>query len=198
VALVGLLCAPLAAEAGSLQVAWNPSPGPVGGYIVYWGTAPGTYTGSADVGNQTTYVIDGLTAGVTYYVVVRAYSLARVLSVPSNEASGLVGDGLFIDNPLSAGVDSIRAAHIAELRIRINALRAANGLTAALWTDAILVAGTTTVKAVHFSELRSALNAVYVKVGRTPPAFTDPALGGSVPIKAVHVMELRSAILALE
>jgi hypothetical protein len=91
----------------------------------------------------------------------------------------------------------MRLAHITELRVRINALRAARNLPAMSWTPT--VAGATMIRTGAITELRSALNAVYVSLRKTPPAYTDPVLTpGSTMLKAVHIRELRAAVVALE
>ena len=95
-----LLLTPLTAHAGRVTLAWDPSlSGNVTGYTVHYGTASGVYTGSVDAGNQTTYTVTGLTRGVTYFFVVRAYSPSGS-SAPSNEVSGVsVNSPPTITNP---------------------------------------------------------------------------------------------------
>ena len=68
---------------GSLIVNWSTVAGATG-YIVRWGTEPGRYDFSANVGNVTSYVITGLTHDTTYYVVVFADNGAGS-SLPSVE-----------------------------------------------------------------------------------------------------------------
>ncbi len=105
--------------------------------------------------------------------------------------------GPFTDDPLTVAATPIRAAHVTELRERVNSLRARFGLTASLWTDPALPG--VVVKAAHIDELRSRLQDVYSSAGRTPPFFTDPILTpGQTIIKAVHIAELRTAVLAIE
>lgn len=201
VVMVGALFAPPVVYAGSINLAWDASSSAVAGYVVYYGTSSGVYSGSADAGNQLTFTVNGLTNGVRYYFVVKAYSIsstAGIFSGPSNEVNGLVPGSLFTDDPLTPGVHAMRAVHIIELRTRINALRATYGLPAAVWTDATLGSGSTTIKAIHFTEMRSALNAVYAARARTPPTYTDLTLvAGSTLIKAAHIAELRAAVLAV-
>lgn len=43
------------------------------GYKLYYGTSPGTYSTSIDVGNVTTYTVPNLDWGTTYYLTVSAY-----------------------------------------------------------------------------------------------------------------------------
>jgi hypothetical protein len=77
------------AQAGSLKFAWDPSPDPtVVGYVVVYGTVPGVYPYSLDVGNQTTATVYGLAGGPIYYFAVEAYSFSGGFSVLSNVVSG--------------------------------------------------------------------------------------------------------------
>ena len=97
------------------------------------------------------------------------------------------------------GTTAPRALHFLELRTRIAALRAREGLPAVRWTDPVLTVGVTPVKRVHLTELRAALDAAYETAGRRRPTYTDGIVtAGMTAIKAVHVVELRDAILALE
>src|SRR6185436_12455277 len=67
----------------------NGTPDPaVIGYVVLYGTTLGTYTGTLDVGNQTSATVRGLADGQAYYFVVQAYSSAGNLSTFSNIATG--------------------------------------------------------------------------------------------------------------
>ena len=91
-----VLCAALFAAgnayAGYISLAWDPSPDPVAGYTVYWGTSSGNYTASVNT-TQTSHTVQGLTNGVRYYFVVRAYSSSGVQSAPSNEVNGIPSNG---------------------------------------------------------------------------------------------------------
>jgi uncharacterized membrane protein len=104
----------------------------------------------------------------------------------------------FSDDPLVAGVTAIRAAHIAELRARIDAVRARYGLAAFPYTNGSIIAGTSVVMAVDVSEMRAALAQAYTSGSLPPPTYTDPGLGAGTIVKAVHIAELRSALLAIE
>jgi fibronectin type 3 domain-containing protein len=57
------------------------------GYKIYYGTASGQYTTTIDVPNPglTTYVVDGLGIGMTYYFAVTAVSASGVESAFSPE-----------------------------------------------------------------------------------------------------------------
>ena len=79
-----------ALEASPVTVAWDANSEP-DGYVVYYGTAPGVYTVSVDVGNQTSWQFD-LVAGEKYYFAVRAYDSAGLYSALSNEVSAVAGE----------------------------------------------------------------------------------------------------------
>src|SRR4051794_39438214 len=95
-----------AAEAASITLAWDPSPDPVGGYIIYWGTQSGQYTQQLNVGRTTTMQVTGLTAGNPYYFTVRAYNSAGALSAPSTEVSRRVGGPFSVPGEFSGDFKS--------------------------------------------------------------------------------------------
>ena len=77
------------ANAATLTLAWNRSPEPdIAGYVVHWGTQPGAYTSSSNVGNVTTQQVTGLADGTVYYFAVKAYNTAGLMSGYSSEVSG--------------------------------------------------------------------------------------------------------------
>lgn len=103
------------------------------------------------------------------------------------------GPPTFTDDPLVAGVTTIKAVHITELRQTVDQLRARAGLPASVWTDTQLSGNI--IKAVHITELRARLNEARAALGLSNPAYTDPTLSvGSTPIKAAHVQELRDRV----
>ena len=75
--------------------------------------------------------------------------------------------------PISSARDSDQGCPFRELRARIAALRAGEGLSTVRWTDPVLTIGVTPIKGVHLTELRRALDAVYESVGRPRPNYTD-------------------------
>jgi hypothetical protein len=75
-----------AAHAADVTVAWDPNPEPeVAGYKIYYGTTPGSYAASVNVGNITSTVVSGLEAGITYYFAAVAYDSQGSESGFSNE-----------------------------------------------------------------------------------------------------------------
>jgi CSLREA domain-containing protein len=107
----------------------------------------------------------------------------------------------FTDDPLTVGITTVKAVHVTELRIRIDAVRIARGLSGYAWTDSSLDPGASFIRAQHIIDLRTALGQAYVQAGRTPPTYaTDPPpdLAPGVVVKAAHLAEIRAAILAIE
>jgi hypothetical protein len=85
-ALLALCAAP--AFAGSVTVTWDRNTEPdVVSYSVFWGTQSGVYTFSQAVGNVTTYTVNDLTPGATYYFAVQAVSSDGLTSPLSQEVS---------------------------------------------------------------------------------------------------------------
>ena len=83
------------AFAGTATLSWNaPTTNADGtpltdlaGYKVYYGTSSHTYSQNIDVGNVTTYTVNNLTDGLTYYFAVTAYDTGSNESAYSNEVS---------------------------------------------------------------------------------------------------------------
>ena len=79
------------AQAATVKLAWDAAPAPVVGYRLYWGNVSGLYVDSIDVGNQTSYQLNGLPDGTPYYFVLRAYTASGILSSASVEVSKRAG-----------------------------------------------------------------------------------------------------------
>ncbi|QNK58324.1 fibronectin type III domain-containing protein [Paenibacillus sp. PAMC21692] len=73
---------------GNLAVEWQSVPGATG-YKLKYGTTPGTYPNTIDVGNNLGQLITGLTPGTIYYFVVTAYN-GRGESGASSEMTAAV------------------------------------------------------------------------------------------------------------
>ncbi len=73
VASVGLLSTPQ--FAGTRTVSWNPSAGATG-YKLHYGTQPGDYSTTVNVGNKTQHVLPNLDDCITWYFAVSAYNTA--------------------------------------------------------------------------------------------------------------------------
>ena len=122
----------------------------------------------------------------------------RLLAVITDRGISLVRtDALaFTDEVLQPGLTPLKAAHISELRARIDAQRTRFGLASFGWTDAAL--GGVVARAIHVSEMRTALQQAYSSAGWAPPVFAETLSPGITVVKAAHVAELRRAVLTLE
>jgi regulation of enolase protein 1 (concanavalin A-like superfamily) len=90
--LAALFVAVSTAQADVVTLAWDPNPPTesVAGYRLAYGTAPGIYTTTVDVGNVTTWPLT-LAPGVRYYFAVLAYDVAGGMSAYSIELAEDVG-----------------------------------------------------------------------------------------------------------
>ena len=89
--LLAIACA-RSSEAADVTLAWDPpGDGLATGFVLYYGTASQSYTQQVNVGLVTSYTVNGLSAGTTYYFAVRSYNAAGVLSGFSEEVSGTTG-----------------------------------------------------------------------------------------------------------
>lgn len=93
---VALLCLlfTISAQGGHLVIVWEPNPeADVAGYVLYYGTRPGSYQVSVDVGTRTRVQVGPLQDSVRYYFAVSAYDTWNNESALSREVSGVVGQG---------------------------------------------------------------------------------------------------------
>jgi hypothetical protein len=78
---------PAAAQTTTVTATWEANTDSLTrGYILYYGTSPGSYQWSQDTGAQTSAQIT-LSQGSRYYFIVRAYDATGVLGPPSTEAT---------------------------------------------------------------------------------------------------------------
>jgi hypothetical protein len=90
VALLLLLCCPRLSAAAELTLAWDPpADGLTAGYLIFVGTSPQSYSTQVNAGSATSFTVSGLSSGMTYYFVVRAYSASGALSAPSTEVQAI-------------------------------------------------------------------------------------------------------------
>ncbi len=86
---IGLFLVSGHTPAETVNLAWSaPTEGPVpAGYLVYYGTSSHTYGSVINAGNVTTFAIDELAAGNTYYFAVTSYDDVGTQSGYSNEVN---------------------------------------------------------------------------------------------------------------
>ena len=102
----------------------------------------------------------------------------------------------FTDDPIVSGETPIKAVHFTELRMRIDDLRGAHGLSAFPWTDSALAPGGA-IRSVHMSELRTALRQAYDAACRSID-FNTTSVQPGLEVRASDVNELRRAVATLE
>jgi microcystin-dependent protein len=140
-----------------------------------------------------THVIDLASMTVT----ARCRNGAADQTSPVGAVLAVESTGPYTDATLTVASTFVKAAHITELRSRIDSARAAHGLSAFAYTDPALTATSTVVRAQHILDLRTALSQVYTQLGQPQPVYTDPSLGAGTTLKAAHVSELRTAAAAV-
>jgi hypothetical protein len=124
-----------------------------------------------------------------YIYAVRAVSTVGQRSAYSApDASTTVG---FIDNPLQAGSTLVRALHVNQIRIAIDALRAVAGLSP---TPGTMASVGSPIRAVDIEELRSGVAEARQQLGLAARTFGDSAPLLSKIIEATHLEELRASV----
>jgi uncharacterized repeat protein (TIGR01451 family) len=99
---------------------------------------------------------------------------------------------VFTDDPLEAGVTTVKAAHVNELRAAVAAMRNAAGVTPFAFTDPVL--SNAFIRWYHWAELRTAVEEARSALGLVGATYSDPVLDAGTKIKAAHLRELRSAV----
>lgn len=87
------------AGADSIQLAWDPSPDVVSGYIVYVGSQSGTYSVIYDVGNNLAFTLPTVIAGQPYYFAVASYTPGPRIGSLSPEVVGYSNMPPTLENP---------------------------------------------------------------------------------------------------
>src|SRR5262245_45748815 len=129
-------------SATTMQLSWSPKSEPdLAGYRLRYGTSPGTYTQTINVGNVTSYSISGLDSSLTYYFVLHAYDGAGNVSLPSNEASGkpsiVVGPAPAVASALEVASGSVYILQSGQHSIRVTGANFQSGAAASLGSGVI-------------------------------------------------------------
>lgn len=132
----------------------------------------------------------GLGGSVAYLYRVRAVDAQGNVSSFSNIDHATTMS--YTDDPLVAASTVIKAQHINELRVAVNAVRTAAVLPQASWTDASLPG--VFIKAVHITELRQNLDQALQVIGLATPIYTDQTLSAGLLVKRAHVEEIRQTV----
>jgi len=141
--------------------------------------------------NSTVYTDNAVSPTTAYLYKVRAVdSLGAFSPYSSIDAATTL---IFTDDPLITASTLIRAIHVTQLRTAVNAMRAAAGLTAAVFTDPTVTTGMY-IRAVHINELRNALAAARSTIGLSTIGFTDSSLTTGYAVRRLHFLELRDGV----
>jgi hypothetical protein len=181
-----------AATATTVNLAWTASAGatPSTTYEVARSSAGSPFATVRTTSN--TSIADAVVAGTTYIYKVRAVD--GTVGNSGYSVPDVATTIFFTDDPLIPQVTKVKIVHLTELRLAVNALRAAAGLSASTFTDPTVTTATK-IKAVHFQELRTPLNQARTSLGLSAVTFTDAALvPASTKVRAVHLQELRSSV----
>lgn len=123
----------------------------------------------------------------TYIYEVQAVDSQGGVSLPSGIDTATTVQ--FVDDPLVTGVTPIKAVHLQQVQVAVNAFRASAGLPAAVFSNSALI------RAADIAELRTALAEARAVLGLPPIVYTDSGLvAGSTLVKAAHVQEIRNAV----
>jgi YD repeat-containing protein len=144
--------------------------------------------------SSTTFPDTNVSRGNTFLYRVRAVDGSGNASAPSSVVFGTAVT--FVDDPIFINSTKVKADHVNDLRVAVNGVRRAAGLTDAVWGETVSTG--TPVRASHVQELRDSLNGGLVGLGLPTPSFDDATLhtgeNGSTPtpIRKVHFEQLRT------
>lgn len=170
---------------------------------ISWGATAGAdhYEVERSPNLSTSYtVIAGNVTGTSFtdttVVSVNAY-LYRVRAVsaggsPSPYSSSDVATAIsFTDDTLTAGSTSVKRAHLIDLRLAVDAVRAVANQGAVSWAEAI-TAGSTPVRASHITELRTKLDEARSALNLSPCSYTS--IAANDPVQKAHFEQLRQCV----
>jgi hypothetical protein len=144
--------------------------------------------------NPTTnsFTDNGVVGNATYLYRVRAVDASG--ACPSEFSNiDLATTIIFTDDPLVAQSTIIKANHVSQLRLAVNAVRAAAGMGAFSWFEDPLQQGMTTVKAQHITQLRDNLNPALTALGFSELP-SDPGIAQGSIIYANHLQAFRNKV----
>jgi len=178
-----------ASSASVIGVAWTPTADATD-YNVYRSTLGGLFTLLTTVSAPTTsFNNTGLTPNQTYVYKISTLNGATESALSAADAATTL---IFTDPTLSSSI-LVKKTHLDELRVAVNAMRAAAGLPDAVFTDSTIIAQSTLVKRLHIIELRTALDEARAALGLAALNYTDNNItAGSTTIKDEHFAELRA------
>ncbi|MBV9495216.1 MAG: S8 family serine peptidase, partial [Acidobacteria bacterium] len=173
--------------ASSVEVSWTASASDlaIASYRIERMPGGQTFTPS---GTGTTFVDTSATPGSAYLY--RVYAVDAMNAVSSPSAFDLAAPFVLQDDPALPQTTPIRGIHVAELRLAVDAVRAAAGLSKA-WTNYGAQAGL--IRAADLIELRTRLNEARTAMQLPAVQWTDSVTVGQLP-RARSLQELRAGV----
>ena len=168
-----------------VQVTWNAVPGATS-YQVYR-RDPGTASYVSRGTTTTTSYNDAASASSAYLYRVRALNGG---GSSADSSADLATTVMFTDDALVRGM-AVKAAHLAELRTAVDAVRRQGGLSPGSYTDAAISG--IRVKTIHVTQLRSYLDEAMSALGLATGGWTDTSLSG-IAMYPVHLQEIRNRV----
>ena len=182
-----LLCSVQQVHAAALAVAWDPSPdSTVAGYVVSYGTASRTYTGTVTAGSATSVTLSSLTDGTIYYIVVQAYNSQGTRGEASAEVVGQTGlnkPSISCPSPVLTSTDgkavpvSLLAASTGGVQPVAVACTPPSGSLFSVGTTPFTCTATDAVK-----QTAACSSTVVVLAPATPPPLVAPPLTIACPV----------------
>jgi uncharacterized repeat protein (TIGR01451 family) len=177
-----------AATSSSVSLTWSAVAGATS-YVVFRADQIGSPFTQVGTSMTTGFVDQPLQAGKSYLYMVCAADGANLGSPSAADVATTI---VFTDDPIVANATMIKAVHLAEIRVAVNALRALAGLAPVTFAEEIN--NSVFVKATHINELRAALDAARATLAQPAMSYIDPVLNGGYLVKASHIQQLRAGV----
>jgi hypothetical protein len=167
--------------------------------LVAGGSGPFTYQWYAGASGNTAAPIASATA--SSYTTPALNAPARYWARVSNgsgsaDTATTLLSVTYTDAILVAHTTPVRAAHLNELRTRVNAVRERLGLSGFPWSAASISIGAL-IRAQEIIDLRTAITDLYARLGVPTPTYGESIASGAA-IKASYFTELRTLLAAIE
>ena len=176
-----------------INVSWLPSPNAHHYQVERATHLGGTFTILNSNVSATSYPDNSVMSITAYLYRVRAVDANGNVSAGSNVdlATAITFDDDPFPNPPT--LTEVRAQHILQLRLAVNAVRETANLGPWDWDQDFLQPTITTIKAIDVEELRTALDAALTELNLPAGGYTDPALS-QVFIQKIHITQLRNRV----
>lgn len=139
----------------------------------------------------TSYSDSSVSAGAAYLYRVRAFDSSNNYTGYSNV--DLATAISFTDDPIAVDSTPIRAQHVTELRLAINAVRTLANLSATSWTNSVQAG--LQIRALDVQEMRTSIDQGRSTLGLGTTSYSDqPLSADTTRIRKNHFDELRQSV----